>query len=775
VGRFITTAMLLFIFIPCATISKAQVCNNTIIGTVLDAGRHPVAGAIIQVDSMASLGAVTDTAGAFSISNVCKGHLLLICNATGYKHAIAHIDVTNNTHVAFTLTNDNNQLQEVVVNGVRLQDLHTVTQTELQGLQLLQARGSSLGEALKEMPGMNSIQTGPSLSKPVIHGLHSNRVLLLNNGVRQEGQQWGSEHAPEIDPFVANRITVVKGAASVRYGSDAIAGVVLLDPDPLPAQKGLSGDAYLVGATNGQMGAASASVQGAFDKKLTGLAWRLQGTFKKAGNFSTPGYYLKNTGLEESDGSAAIGYRWRGLDITSYFSIFYTKNGIFDGAHVGNLTDLYAAFNRDKPITASVFSYDINRSYQNVYHDLFKTNASYHFANEGKLEVNFARQKDLREEYDIDLPFSTDPDVLKKPQVSFQLITHSIDLAYIEPTHNGFSGSIGASGNTQGNVFKGIRYLIPNFRNYSGGAFAIERYSFKKFTFEAGIRYDYRWLKVYQLNSNTLQTYNSSYNYENFTASIGAIYRASEKLSINLNTGTAWRAPSINELFIHGVHFSDASYQNGDSTLHSERSLNTSLSVNYQGKKLRVVVDLYDNNISNYIYEKPQLQPVTLISGTYPAFQFTQDNVNISGLDALLQYDIVSYLTFQSKATIVRGYNLTQHTDLIYMPADRFENGITYNMHNYRKIEEPYISLEDVAVLKQTRVPANSDYVAPPAGYNLINMSVGCAFPVRGKKVHIDFSVKNLANVAYRDYLNHFRYYANDLGINFMIRTKISF
>lgn len=769
------TTVLLVAVVCTAMWCSAQDCAYRISGIVTDGQRHAVIGAVIRIETDSAKGDVTDTGGRFVINHVCPGHTMLTCKADGFSTAVAHIHVTGNNKIQFALNADKNQLHEVVVNGVRMQDLHTISHTELRGLELMQSRGKSLGEALKQLPGLNSIQTGPTISKPVIHGLHSNRVLILNNGVRQEGQQWGSEHAPEIDPFVANRITVVKGAASVRYGADAIGGVVLLDPDPLPAFRGISGEVYAIGQSNGRMGTLSGSLQGKTDNKFQNIGWRVQGTVKRGGNFSTPGYYLKNTAIAEQDFSAAAGYKRKGLELDAYYSLFHTQNGIFEGSHSGNIDDLYKAFARSRPITESVFSYKIARSYQNVFHDLAKVSAGYRFANEGRVELHVARQKDLREEYDISVPYTKDPELLRKPQVSFQLKTHSAELVYTEPSKNGFSGNVGLAGNTQGNVFRGIRYLIPNFRTYSGGAFAIERYSYKKLTLEAGARYDYRWQRVYQRNQSTLQAYNTTLTFSNANATGGIIYHFTEQLSVTGNVGTAWRAPSVNELYIHGVHFSDASYQDGDSSLQSERSVNSGITCAYQSKKLRGTLDVYYNSIGNYIYETPQSQPITLLSGTFPAFKFTQDNVAIRGADFSLQYDFIAHFTLQSRATIVRGYNKTANDWLIYMPADRYENGIVYNLHELGFMEEPYISAEHVGVLQQTRVPPNSDFVAPPRGYSIFNASMGFTTHVRKHKVQSDFTVSNLTNAAYRDYLDHFRYYADNIGINFIVKTKISF
>jgi iron complex outermembrane recepter protein len=774
VRRFINATLMLFAVMMMDNVCFAQTGGYSISGQVIDAQRQPISGVVLRLIND-SLGVLTDTDGRFSISNRNKGLHLLSFDILGFNKLALKLNLVKDTNLTIVLSSNENELKEIVVNGEKMLDLHTVTQSELKGIALLQSRGLSLGESLKELPGLNSIQTGPTLSKPVIHGLHSNRVLIINNGVRQEGQQWGSEHAPEIDPFIANKIVVVKGAASVRYGSDAVGGVVLLGPDDLPQQKGITGDVYLVGASNGRLAATSAMLQGTFDKALTGLSWRVQGTLKEAGNFHTPNYYLDNTGFKEGDFSANVGYKWKGFDFKVYYSQYNTKTGIFSGAESGNLQELLDKFKETRPATPDDFSYDIKRSYQTINHDLLKTSATYRFNNSGKLELIYGVQKDKRKEYDADLPFSSNPSLLTEPQLSFQLNTQTLDLVYTQAGHNGWTGSFGFTGNTQGNIYSGIRYLIPNFRSYEGGLFLIQQYVYHKFTFEAGLRYDYRWLRVYQRNPTTLALYNSTFDYSNATGTVGGTYRYNSHFSASLNVGTAWRAPSINELYINGVHFSDASYQIGDSALHLERAINTSLSLHYTSDKLRVSSDFYYNNIWNYIYEKPLPNPITTIGGTYPAFVYTQNDVRIMGLDLDIEYDFLPHFTFQSKTTLVRGYNKSLNEDLIYMPADRFENGLEYHFNTIGNFKAPYISLQNVSVLKQTRVAPGLDYVPPPAAYSLFNAHFGFDVPLKKNILKVDFSVANMTNVAYRDYLNHFRYYADELGTNFTLRLKYSF
>jgi iron complex outermembrane receptor protein len=749
-------------------------CGLSLGGRVTDIQNgQPISGVTLHF-LKADRSFMTDNKGFFIADSICNLDSLMI-TAVGYALQVQSI-AGEKTTMDFRLTPDISLLKSVVVTSEKKGDIATAAQSELKGIALFQTAGQSLGESLKNIPGLNSIQTGPSISKPVIHGLHSNRVLILNNGIRQEGQQWGSEHAPEIDPFIAEKVTIIKGAASVRYGSDAIAGVLLVEPRDLMPAKNMEGEVNGVAGSNGQMGALSAVLEGKAGQH-TGLNWRVQGSLKQAGNFRAAHYYLTNTGLREADFSAAANYRNRkgnfGTDI--YYSQFHNKVGIFEGSHVGNVEDLYTAFSRSRPITPSVFTYRIDRTYQQITHSLVKVSSFYQPANAGKIEAVFSYQEDKRDEYDIDLPYSADPAILKLPQISFQIKTHTLDLLYHPRVKNHFTGLWGVTGSTQGNVFRGIRYLVPNFRNYNAGLFAIERYTKNKWQLETGVRYDYRWLRVYRINTNNLQTYSNSSTYQNVTATVGASYRFSDRFTVSTNLGSGWRAPSVNELYIDGIHLSAASYEKGDSSLRSERSYDFTVSGKYNTDRLYAELVLYNNRINHFIYAKPSLTPITLISGTYPLFNYTQVDANLMGFDAELRYQFWKGLSLDSKTSVLRARNLTIHDWLVFMPADRFDNALKYEVEKWGRMQKLYVSAGWLNVLRQTRTPANSDYVPPPGSYHLLNANIGFVWPLKRQQLSFELAGTNLINAAYRDYLNRFRYYADDLGRDLVLRAKITF
>jgi len=675
------------------------------------------------------------------------------------------------------------QLTTVTVTAQRLKkdQLNVVVSDTLGGKALEEIRGLSLGESLKGIAGVNSLQTGPSISKPVIHGLYSNRILIMNNGVRQEGQNWGNDHAPEIDPFIATKLTVIKGAASIRYGSDAIGGVVLVDPKDLPSGPGkLAGEVNVVGMTNGRGGAASAMVEGSADKSLNGLSWRLQGTIKEAGNAKASNYYLGNTGYNEYDYSAALQYNKVHYGGQLYYSDFTSRIGIASASVIGSEADLLQAFARSQPADTAHFTYDIERPYQTVDHHLLKASGFADLGGAGRLEAIYAFQRNVRKEYDADLSYnSTTTNTANIPDLNFQLNTQTVDLIWEHaPIFNKITGSIGVNFITHGNFEQGLTYyqLIPNFVDYGGGVFAIEKYETGKWLFEGGIRYDYRWLRAYALNpTNPMQEFTPTYDWKEPTVNAGVQYKFSKDFNVMYNFGTAWRPPQVIELFADGIHQSAASWEIGDSSLTLEKAYNNNLSFNFNSSHLAVEVGAYINYFHHYIYLKPDLSYAQTATGAYPEFTYTQVNALFQGLDLSLTYKITDHLSFISKSSLVRARNLTIHNWLVFVPADRTDNSIRYTWDSVGHVRHFYIGIGNLGVAKQTRVPPNSDYTAPPAGYDLWAADAGCSLPLGKKYIDINLSVTNLTNVAYRDYLNRFRYYVDDLGRNVLLRVTVPF
>ena len=712
---------------------------------------------------------MADVAGAYQIGSLCANTYRVVCTYVGYATDTVTLTLRRNEIVNFRLHSDSTSMNEVVVEGERDQRaLATQSTVEIKGEELLRTRGTTLAESLTGVTGVYALQTGPTIFKPVIHGLHSNRVLILNNGVRLEGQQWGSEHAPEIDPFIANRLTVVKGAASIRYGSDAIGGVVSADPAPMPSTRGFGGEVNLVGASNNRMGVVSGILQQAFDKKLAGLSWRLQGTIRRAGNTRAPDYYIENTGFREVNYSAAISWKRPRYGVDVYASRFETKLGIFTGSYANSISDLRVKIQQDKPSTPSYFSYAISRPYQQVLHALIKTDAWYRFKNAARLDVVFARQQNDRYEYDFTpLNGSTNPELYLK------LVTHTLDVIYSFHSGSKWSSSAGFNGMTQGNV-RQYEMLIPNFRNYGGGIFYLAKRTGEKLTLEAGVRYDYRWLRAYLLDNNTAQKITPTFDWQNATGTIGAEYFFRENLSLNAAIGTAWRAPTVSELLSNGVHQSAGSYEKGNQNLTLERAYNFSASLHYSGERVHGEIGVYNNVIDGYIFLKPQGAFIHTVRGSKPVFVYTQVDARFRGIDFSVTWDITKSFSFTAKESLLYAWNNTLHDYLQLVPANRFQNSLRYQFPD-GALKQLYASIGGTYTAKQTRVPDNSDFLAPPPGYFLLYADAGFGIPIGKHLANVTLSAGNILNSSYRDYMDRFRYYTDEPGRNFTLRLSMPF
>ncbi|AMJ66647.1 TonB-dependent receptor [Hymenobacter sp. PAMC 26628] len=764
-------------------------CALTLAGRVADQRTgEALPGAVLRLDETGAAEAA-DPDGHYHFQGLCAGVYHVHASFVGYADAAFAVTLNGSVTKDIGLKTGAQQLREVRVIGEKeTRPLVSQSQETLSGKALAETRGLSLGESLKGITGVYSIQTGPTISKPVIHGLYGNRVLILNNGVRQEGQQWASDHAPEIDPFTATRLSVVKGAAGIRYGADAIGGVVLVEPAALPDTAGVGGEVNLVGMSNSRLGAASGFVQGAVPADtagrggnrglglLHGLSYRVQGTLRRAGNARTANYYIQNTGLREQNYSLALAYRRGPVHTELFFSRFDTKLGIFTGSETGSITDVQAAIARDRPLTDDRFTYALGRPYQAVVHQLLKAKATVDLGpagQRGRVEAVFARQTDARSEYGDQLPYN--PALGDVPDLFLSLTTHTLDLAYVTPTNRGpWSATVGAAGSTQANV-RQYEFLIPNFRNYGAGAYALGQHRGERLTLEAGLRYDYRWLRAFFLNNSTVTVETPTTVYQAVTGTAGGVLDLGHGLTLSANLGTAWRPPTVNELYAAGVHQSAASYEQGDPALTREQAYNGTASLHYAGARVEAEVGGYVNYIQNYIYLQPALRYIRTVRGAYPVFNYVQANVIFRGVDAHVTYRPVPALTATAGLSLLWAYNRTAGDYLIYAPPQRLQTSLRYALGAPAAADGPYLEVNNLLVARQTRAPLDGDYAPPPAGYALWGAAAGTTLHLGRQPLDVSVSASNLFNAEYRDYLNRFRYYTADLGRNVQLRLRLPF
>ena len=358
----------------------------------------------------------------------------------------------------------------------------------------------------------------------------------------------GAEHAPEIDPFLAEEISVIKGAETVRFGPEAMGGVIMVNPGELPTEKKNKTDLYLVGGTNGRMGNLSLSHTGG-SEKVKGLGYRVQGSVKRAGNVRSPEYFQGNTGMSEINFSGATGYSNSKLGTELYYSYFNTELGILRDAHTGNLSDLEEIIANGRPFTNPDFTHTINNPKQVVQHHLAKLKTHYHLNSKWKANLQYGFQLNQRQEYD-----RRRGDLNERASLDLELFTNTLDL-FVDHTHeNALSGTWGiniiqqANSNVPGT---GVTPLIPNYDMLNAGLYLIEKYSKGPLELEGGLRYDYRMISTARFIGSELQE--SDLQYNNFTAFFGTYYQITPQLAFRSNLGSAWRPPNVNELFFAGT------------------------------------------------------------------------------------------------------------------------------------------------------------------------------------------------------------------------------
>lgn len=768
------TALLLAIVFA-ATQTFAQNCALTITGHTEDLDtREKLAGATIHIVEL-NRSIITDNNGDFSFKNICAGNYKIIISHVSCDTVFKQINLTANMHIDVDMPHySNTQLQDVTVTTHKAV-AGTGFKQELKGRTLDEAKGQSFAEALSKINGVTLLQTGSTISKPVIHGLHSNRILTINNGVRQEGQQWGNEHAPEIDPFIADNLVVIKGVDELKYGSDAIGGVILINTKPLRRTPGYDAELNTVYFSNNNQYVGSAMFEQQL-KALPALTYRVQGTYKRGANISTPDYRLNNTALEEINYSAALEWRKQHYNIEAFYSEFNTKTGIFTGSHVGNLTDLLAAIDADKP--ASVFTgqstYKIGRPYQDVLHRLLKLHSTIN-TSAGTINLQAALQYNHRQEYDIIRGNSS----RKGPQLNLEITTASEEASYTHPKIKNFIGTIGITAMQQQNAYNG-RYFIPNYNALIFGGYAIEKWIKHEWELQGGIRYDNKTIDTRRVRSNGVIN-DHDFAFSTIASSLNGIYTIAPLTKVNLSISLSQRAPYVNELLSDGIHDGTGTYEQGDINLKTEKAVNIAAGFTWQNtaKNFTADINLYSNHISNFIYQQPKPdEPVLTIAGAFPKIKYQQTNARLQGIDVAATYNISQPLSFTTKASLLRARNLGIDDWLISMPSDRFTQQLNYNFLKNGKLSNAYISLEVPSVLKQTRVPddknGRQDYKAPPTGYTLVNLNAAADIKLGKMPVNIGVGAKNIFNKSYREYLDGFRYFTDEIGTNISVRLKFS-
>ncbi len=765
--------------------SYAQLkCEKKIVGQVLslDSG-EPLPFATIQLEGL-DKGTISDEKGFFKIEGVCEQEIHLIISFVGFKTLIHHHDFYHPQPVIYLAPNEL-ELESVVIEESRSESKISSLAIESKELSTLETLGASAGSIVSELSGVSMLKTGQNVVKPIIHGLHSNRILMIVNGVRHANQAWGREHAPEIDPSQIDQLTLVKGASTVQYGPEALGGVILFNNERPHFDQALNAEMGSGYQTNGRAYSGDLTVQQGFHR----FAWKAGVYGTRQGDLKAPDYQLTNTGKEETGYYFSSALHFNQLDIDVYASRFQQELGILRGSVVGNINDLVVAMNSDTPEGTRSFSYAINNPRQEVAHSLYKLKGSLYLG-ENEVNAQYAFQQNLRKEFDIRRGSNN-----QLPQVNLELNTHTFDLDWKYQSIGKLNGSIGFQFLYQdNNNIPGTNTIpfIPNFNETSFGFFTIQKLENESHTIEFGLRYDNQTFEARGRDSRN-DLYTNNLNFENFTFSLGYVKELTPSLKLHTNIASAWRAPKVGELYSFGKNHNRFEYgiwrfvltedgtdintnnvlDNNSKPVYSERGIKWIGSMELRKPTLEMEVVPYVNYIKNYFFTRPYgLEPN--VRGPFPGYIYGQTDGLFLGTDVQAKVNHTDNLFSEIKMAYLYARDVKSDQFFLEIPPftisysltkkwNVFSAGLsaewTARQWNTPSIIPPEVVISDDPNIDLTRT---FDFIPATDGYALIHAS-GSYQKGRLKAL---LKIQNLLNQSYRVYTDRIRYFADDVGFN---------
>jgi iron complex outermembrane receptor protein len=796
--------ILFWLALSFSALAFSQNCDLRLTGTVVDSHDDtPLEGATIYLAGT-DRAVLSDLNGRFELGGICPGDLTLVVDHPQCTRLEFSLNMTDDRERTIRMEHHLESLNEVIITGKSYQtQSESLLNNQIDREQIEQFTSGSLGDVLKTISGVSSLNTGNTVVKPVINGLHSSRVVTVNNGVVMQDQEWGAEHAPAIDVNTVGNVTVLKGASALQYSGSAIGGVIVADPQRIAIKDTLYGQTLLSGATNGRGGSISSSL---FLGREKGWFAELQGTVKRFGDFEAPDYVLSNTGVYERNIMVRGGINKLHYGLEASYSYFRTEIGILRASHLGGASDQVRAINSDRPLIIEPFTYEIGSPRQDVTHHTGRIAYFQRIQDVGKLTVQYDLQINERFEFDVRRGGRSDI-----PAVDLLLTTHHLH-AGLETKLSNLTGlNVGLEGRFQENVADpstGVRRLIPDYEQYDFAAFAIADHRFNdRLVGEVGLRYDYRYMDVLKFYRKTFwesRGYDELYpeivvedfgtqvltnpqpDFSNFSATAGVNYSFSDGYVLYANYSLAMRAPNASELYSEGLHHSASRIELGDLGFDSETANRFSATLQKQTGRFRFTVNPFLNLIDDFILIEPTGVQQT-IRGNFQVWEYRQTQATLLGFDIDAQFNISDALLYNGQFSFIKGYDRTMDLPLINMPPVSTLNELVWMHPEFYDLR---ISLQSQYVFEQNEFPDNNfdvfipetgesvevDVSTPPPAYHLMHLSGDATFKLNEKSdLAVGLTINNLFDTSYRDYLNRLRYYADDLGRNIILNLKLNY
>jgi|GEM_PF-844468 len=735
----------------------------TLSGNLTDENGKPLEGAQVLIPALKK-GAVTDKDGKYSIDGVPAGGYAVEFRKADYGATSKQVQVVDaGTTTNVTLRSNAIELAPITISAApkpttAFNSPSSVSVVE--GRAMDKARGQSVMAAIQDVPGVNMIDEGPTVVKPVINGMQSQDIVVARDGVREEFIQWGNEHAPEIDSMSSDIIEVLRGPNSLLYGSDALGGVISIRQPDLPnAALGagplsgrVMGDVHSVNDSVGQ----AAMLQGAQGD----WGWRTNLSQRNAGNFATPNEgVIPNTGMHETSGDGTLEVRKDWGDVTA------------NASHWDKYVELQNGYIYPSPL--------LDPEYQVLIHDHGSLKADI-LTGYARWDITAGYDRSNRTEYNGQNAVNSVPNGDGNDIGNHWIETsYTADVkAHLEPM-GPFQGVLGFSGLRRVEqqltpIVSGI-HLTPGYNEVGTGEYLYEELPLEKWTFSGGVRADQN---HYSIDGDNLVGFGlttpppapvagQSLNYSAVTGAIGGVYHITEPLAFAVNVGRGYRNPVPFELFADGVHEGAGVFQIGNPGLKPEASLNTDAEIRWQSDELKGSIGVFRNYIQDYIYGSyttafhsagcpaGQVSDPSNPSACLPVVKENQSNATIQGVSYAVRGAALDWLTLSSEGNLVRGYNdsgdpsLNGNVWIPHTPADNVKFGAEVHEKSLGAMKNPYFGADLKLTAPQRRASPNE---IATAGYGLVGLRTGCEFAVLGNRTSVDAGVDNLLNQGYIDY-----------------------
>ena len=766
-------------------------CEQEITGFVFDlSSKEPLPFATLSLSETGE-GVVTAEDGSFTLKAPCMEEIHLEVRFIGYKSVIHHHDSYHPDPMIF-LAPDETLLESVVIEASRINAFKSLAIQDLD-LKKVDLLSNSIGDLTEEISGVSTLQTGSNISKPIIHGLHSNRVLIMNDGLRHAYQMWGEGHAPEIDPSHIDRIEVVKGAATVKYGPEALGGVILYKSKRPELDQPLGGNFGASYQTNGR----AISNHLTLEQGSHRFAWNANAFGVVQADLHAPAYTLSNTGKREYGGSFNTLYHQPNYELEVSGSYLDQELGILRGSLVGNLQDLQNAITRSIPNPTFEPTYDIQNPRHVTQHGLLKSDLSL-FAGDHFIKVTYGIQRNVRKEFDVRRGELND-----RPVIDLRLLSHNFEVAWTQPTKGNWSGNTGIqlfSQNSTNAVGSNPINFVPDDDVLNTGLYTIQSLNFDQSAFERGVRLDYQNLDVID-TIREVTFYENEVNYVNATFTLGYRKKLNNQISLFTNVGTAWRPPNVAELYSFGYHFSRVQFglwrynfepnlitpltrvfNQDDREVPSEKSLKWVSGLEIGNNKLDAELIFYVNRINDYIFLRP-FGVTTNVAGTFPFFLYQQTDALFVGSDWDIRYKHNDQLTSEAKISYVYAEDTENNQAFIEIPP----LSLSYSLQYIKDQWSLGLNLDYVA--KQWHAPGviepisfqNNmqevipeeifDFMVAPDGYLLAGLNLSYQTNALSTVLRVD----NLLNTSYRSYTDRLRYFSDAPGRKVSLSVSFEF